>query len=156
MQSILLAYKDFDGHILHESFHLAGRFSELRAGLFTNKELQKAFYVKEFRFPDRAKYGNKYKDPRTSMEFRPERPVIRMRGSMSRIDMISKIVTAFPPGAVVTTPRSEVDYIVTEYGAAHLRGKTVPARVRETINIAHPDFREQLRKDAKEKKFLID
>ncbi len=70
--------------------------------------------------------------------------------------MISKIVTAFPPGAVVTTPRSEVDYIVTEYGAAHLRGKTIPARVKEMINIAHPDFREQLMKEAKEKKLLID
>jgi len=70
--------------------------------------------------------------------------------------MISKIVTAFPPGAVVTTPRSDVDYIVTEYGAAHLRGKTIPARVKEMINIAHPDFREQLMKEAKEKKLLID
>jgi len=70
--------------------------------------------------------------------------------------MISKIVTAFPPGAVVTTPRSDVDYIVTEYGAAHLRGKTIPARVKEMINIAHPDFREQLMKEAKENKLLID
>ena len=70
--------------------------------------------------------------------------------------MISKIMTAFPPGAVVTTPRSDVDYIVTEYGAAHLRGKTIPARVKEMINIAHPDFREQLMKEAKENKLLID
>jgi 4-hydroxybutyrate CoA-transferase len=70
--------------------------------------------------------------------------------------MISKIVTAFPPGAVVTTPRSDVDYIVTEYGAAHLRGKTIPARVKEMINIAHPDFREQLMKEAKDNKLLID
>jgi 4-hydroxybutyrate CoA-transferase len=70
--------------------------------------------------------------------------------------MISKIVTAFPPGAVVTTPRSDVDYIVTEYGAAHLRGKTIPARVKEMISIAHPDFKEQLMKEAKENKLLID
>jgi acyl-CoA hydrolase len=49
-----------------------------------------------------------------------------------------------------------VDYIVTEYGAAHLRGKTIPARVKEMINIAHPDFREQLMKEAKDNKLLID
>ncbi len=70
--------------------------------------------------------------------------------------MISRILTAFPPGAVVTTPRSDVDYIVTEYGAVNLRGKTIPARVREMIGIAHPDFREQLMKEAKESKLLID
>jgi 4-hydroxybutyrate CoA-transferase len=70
--------------------------------------------------------------------------------------MVSRIVTSFPPGAVVTTPRSDVDYIVTEYGAAHLRGKTISARVKEMINIAHPGFREQLMKEAKEKKLFFD
>ncbi len=70
--------------------------------------------------------------------------------------VISRIATAFPPGTVVTTPRSDVDYIVTEYGYAHLRGKTIPARVKEMINIAHPDFREQLMKEAKDNKLLID
>jgi 4-hydroxybutyrate CoA-transferase len=70
--------------------------------------------------------------------------------------IISRIMTAFPPGTVVTTPRSDVDYIVTEYGSAHLRGKTIPARVKEMINIAHPDFREQLMKEAKDNKLLID
>ena len=70
--------------------------------------------------------------------------------------MISRIVTAFPPGAVVTTPRSDVDYIVTEYGAAHLRGKTIQSRAKEMISIAHPAFREQLMKEAREKKLLID
>ena len=71
-------------------------------------------------------------------------------------EIISRIVTAFPPGAVVTTPRSDVDYVATEYGVAHLRGKTIPARVKEMINIAHPNFREQLMKEAKENKLLID
>jgi len=70
--------------------------------------------------------------------------------------VISRIVTSFPPGAVVTTPRSDVDYIVTEYGAATMRGKTISARVKEMINIAHPDFREQLMKEAKEKKLFLD
>ncbi len=70
--------------------------------------------------------------------------------------IMSRIVTAFPPGSVVTTPRSDVDYIVTEYGSAHLRGKTISARVKEMIDIAHPDFREQLMKEAKDNKLLID
>jgi 4-hydroxybutyrate CoA-transferase len=70
--------------------------------------------------------------------------------------IISRIVTAFPPGAVVTTLRSDVDYIVTEYGAAQLRGKTISARVKEMINLAHPGFREQLMKEAKDNKLLID
>jgi len=70
--------------------------------------------------------------------------------------LISRIVTVLPPGAVVTTPRSDVDYVVTEYGAAYLRGKTISARVKEMINIAHPDFREQLMKEAKEKKLFLD
>ncbi len=70
--------------------------------------------------------------------------------------IISRVVTALPPGSVVTTPRSDVDYIVTEYGVAHLRGKTISARVKEMINLAHPDFREQLMKEAKDNKLLID
>jgi acyl-CoA hydrolase len=58
--------------------------------------------------------------------------------------------------AVVTTSRSDVDYIVTEYCAARLRGKPIPARVKEMINIANPDFRRRLKKEAKENKLLID
>ena len=85
------------------------------------------------------------------------RPALVLESTAKKADgtMISRIVTALPPGAVVTTPRSDVDYIVTEFGAAHLRGKTIPARVKEMISIAHPDFREQLMKEAKEKKLLI-
>ena len=60
----------------------------------------------------------------------------------------STITCDLPAGAVVTTPRSLADYIVTEYGIAHLRNKSIPARVNAMIEIAHPDFREQLRKDA--------
>lgn len=81
-----------------------------------------------------------------------------LESTMGKADgtKISKIVTALPPGAVVTTPRSDVDYIVTEYGAAHLRGKTIPQRVKAMINIAHPDFREQLMKEARDKKLVFD
>lgn len=61
----------------------------------------------------------------------------------------SKIKTELTPGAVVTIPRNYVDYIVTEYGIAPMRGRSIRQRVQNLIAIAHPDLREDLRKDAK-------
>jgi 4-hydroxybutyrate CoA-transferase len=58
---------------------------------------------------------------------------------------VSKIKMSLTPGSIVTTSRNDVMYVVTEYGIAHLRGKTNQERARALINIAHPDFREQLR-----------
>lgn len=57
---------------------------------------------------------------------------------------VSRIVPALDRGQAVTTSRNEVDIIVTEFGIARLRGRTVRQRARDLINIAHPDFREQL------------
>ncbi len=57
---------------------------------------------------------------------------------------ISKIVPILDEGAAVTTSRNDVDYIVTEYGIAHLKGKTLKQRSKALIQIAHPDFRPQL------------
>lgn len=57
---------------------------------------------------------------------------------------ISKIVPFLDQGAAVTTSRTDVYYIVTEYGIAHLRGKTLKDRARALISIAHPKFREEL------------
>ena len=57
---------------------------------------------------------------------------------------ISKIVPMLDEGATVTTSRNDVDYVVTEYGVAHLKGKTLRQRARALIEIAHPDFREEL------------
>jgi len=54
---------------------------------------------------------------------------------------VSKIVPLLDEGAVVTTSRNDVDYVVTEYGIAHLRGETLRARARNLIAISHPDFR---------------
>ena len=59
--------------------------------------------------------------------------------------MISKITPYIDHGAAVTTSRNDVDYIVTEYGIAELKGKTLKERARNLINIAHPDFREELK-----------
>jgi 4-hydroxybutyrate CoA-transferase len=60
---------------------------------------------------------------------------------------ISKIVPLLDEGAAVTTSRNDVQYIVTEYGIAELRGKSLKERGRALIKIAHPDFRKQLRSE---------
>jgi len=60
---------------------------------------------------------------------------------------ISRIVAAFNPGDAVTTPRNDVDYVITEYGVAHLRGKDMQERARLLISIAAPQFRDQLKED---------
>lgn len=57
---------------------------------------------------------------------------------------VSKIVPFLDEGAAVTTSRTDVDYIVTEYGIAKLKGKTLKERAKNLINIAHPDFRPSL------------
>lgn len=57
---------------------------------------------------------------------------------------ISKIVPLLDEGAAVTTSRSDVDYAVTEYGIAKLRGKTLRDRAKALIAIAHPAFRDEL------------
>lgn len=62
----------------------------------------------------------------------------------------SRIQLTLPPGTAVTTPRSDVQNIVTEYGIANLAAKSLPERVVALIRIAHPDFRESLAKQAVE------
>ncbi|PRR78491.1 Succinyl-CoA:coenzyme A transferase [Clostridium liquoris] len=60
---------------------------------------------------------------------------------------VSKIVPLLDEGAAVTTSRNDVDYVVTEFGIAHLKGKNLRERARALINIAHPNFREGLIKE---------
>ena len=60
----------------------------------------------------------------------------------------SNIMPTLAPGSIVTTPRSAVHNIVTEYGVATLKGKTTWQRAEALINIAHPDFRDDLIKEA--------
>jgi acyl-CoA hydrolase/GNAT superfamily N-acetyltransferase len=67
---------------------------------------------------------------------------------------ISRIVPTLRPGAGVVTTRVAVHYVVTEYGIAYLRGKSVQERVMALLTIAHPDFREQLLAKAIEYKWL--
>lgn len=60
----------------------------------------------------------------------------------------SLILPVLPTGSIVSTPRSAVHYIVTEYGAVNLKGKNTYERAELLISIAHPDFREELTRQA--------
>ena len=62
---------------------------------------------------------------------------------------LSRIVPTLAAGAAVTVPRTYVDYVVTEHGIAELRGKTLAERARALVEIAHPDFREELSNEAR-------
>lgn len=64
---------------------------------------------------------------------------------------VSKIVTKVDDYAAITTSRNDVDYIVTEYGIAHLKGETLRNRSKNLIKIAHPSYREDLIKYHNEK-----
>ena len=65
-------------------------------------------------------------------------------------ERISRIVPTLAAGTPVTVPRTYVDFVVTEFGIAELRGKTLKQRARALAEIAHPDFRDELKARAGE------
>jgi acyl-CoA hydrolase len=69
-------------------------------------------------------------------------------------EKVSRIVSSLCPGAPVTTMKNTVDHVVTEYGVAELRGRSVAQRAEALIAIAHPEFRDSLRADARTLGFL--
>lgn len=83
-------------------------------------------------------------------------PIIAMPSANLMKDgtQVSKIVPMLKQGAGVVTGRNHVHYIVTEYGVADLYGKTIRQRAKALIGIAHPDFRADLEKQAKELNWL--
>jgi len=68
--------------------------------------------------------------------------------STAKHGTISKIVPYLDPGAPVTTSRTDIDYVVTEYGIAHLGGRSLVDRAKALVSVAHPDFRDQLMEEA--------
>ena len=66
----------------------------------------------------------------------------------------SRIVLSLTSGNIVTTPRSDMMYVATEYGMTNLKGKSVAERARALISIAHPDFREELERSAHEHRLI--
>lgn len=81
------------------------------------------------------------------------RGIIAM-ASTAKGGTISKIKPILTPGAVVTISRNVADIIITEYGVAYMRGRTVRERAKQLIAIAHPQFREELTYEAKKYGFI--
>jgi len=83
-------------------------------------------------------------------------PIIALPSTNTLRDgtVLSKITPLLKHGAGVVTTRNHVRYIVTEYGIADLYGKTIRERATQLINIAHPDFREDLKKHAQELHYI--
>ena len=69
--------------------------------------------------------------------------------STAKGDTLSRIVPVLAPGTHVSTSKNDVNYVVTEYGVAQLRGKSAKQRARELIGIAHPMFRNELTEQAR-------
>jgi acyl-CoA hydrolase len=74
--------------------------------------------------------------------------------STAKHDSISRIVPTLTPGTHVSTGKNDINYVVTEFGVAQLRGKTAKQRCESLIAIAHPNFRGELREMAKKMKLL--
>jgi len=85
----------------------------------------------------------------------PEGQGFIVLNSTTRNDTISKIVPVLSSGAVVSTPRTLVDHIVTEYGCVQLRDKSMQERAKLVISIAHPNFRDMLTAEAKKMGLIV-
>jgi acyl-CoA hydrolase len=81
------------------------------------------------------------------------KPIIALPSTAKNGEM-SRIVPFLKQGAGVVTTRADVMYVVTEYGVAYLHGKNLKERTEALINIAHPDFRDGLLKEAKERNLI--
>ncbi len=84
------------------------------------------------------------------------KPIIALPSTVTLRDgtRLSRIVPTLKPGAGVVTSRYHVHYVVTEYGAVNLYGKTIRERAKLLISIAHPDFRDELTYQAKKLNYL--
>ncbi|MFY9841883.1 MAG: acetyl-CoA hydrolase/transferase C-terminal domain-containing protein [Terriglobales bacterium] len=82
------------------------------------------------------------------------KPIIAI-SSTAKHGRISRIVPMLSPGAGVVTSRGLVRYVVTEYGVAYLHGKTIRQRAQALIEIAHPNFREELYEYCEKTKWLL-
>ena len=74
--------------------------------------------------------------------------------STAKGDSITRIVPTLTPGTHMSTSKNDINYVVTEFGVAQLRGKSAKQRTRELIGIAHPDFRAELTESARQMHLL--
>ena len=83
------------------------------------------------------------------------KPIIALQATAeTKQGTLSRIVTHLKPGAGVVTSRGDVHYVITEYGVASLHGKSIRERVRALVNIAAPQFREELERYARQNNYL--
>ncbi|MFX1307779.1 MAG: GNAT family N-acetyltransferase, partial [Promethearchaeota archaeon] len=87
---------------------------------------------------------------------RDGKPIMALPSTATLKDgtLVSRIVPHLQKGSGVVITRGDIHYVVTEWGIAYLYGKSIRERVLEMINIAHPDFREQLLEQAKKWKYV--
>jgi len=87
--------------------------------------------------------GGQHDYARGAFESRGGKSIIAFY-STAKSGTVSRVVPTLRPGAVVTTPRTEVHWLVSEYGAVNLKGKSTRERAKGIIGLAHPKFREEL------------
>jgi len=98
-------------------------------------------------------FGGQLDFIRGAARSRGGKPVIALP-STAKGGTLSRLVEVLDPGSGVVTTRADVHYVVTEYGVAHLFGKSLRERAEQLISIAHPDFRQTLR-DAARARHLV-
>lgn len=87
-----------------------------------------------------------------STHARGGRSILALHSTTSKGE--SKIKSLLPYGSVVTILRTYTDYVVTEYGIARLKGRSIHDRVYDLVSIAHPDFREDLLREARKLMYI--
>jgi itaconate CoA-transferase len=97
--------------------------------------------------------GGQHDYARGAFESRGGKSIIAFY-STAKSGTVSRVVPTLRPGAVVTTPRTEVHWLVSEYGAVCLKGKSTRERAKGIIGLAHPKFREELTVAAKSLGYL--
>jgi acyl-CoA hydrolase len=97
--------------------------------------------------------GGQLDTHRGAQKSRNGKGVIALR-STAKKGQVSTITPMLAPGSQVTVPRQDLDWVVTEHGAVHLAGRTVTERARLLISVAHPDFRDELTKEAEKIGYL--
>ncbi len=100
-------------------------------------------------------FGGQVDFVRGSAMSRGGKPIIALP-STAKEGSFSRIVPYLKPGAGVVTSRADVHYVVTEYGVAYLHGKNLRERSKILISIAHPNFREELERAARDRLILTD
>lgn len=98
-------------------------------------------------------FGGQTDFMRGAARSREGKPIIALP-SATRDGSVSRITPWLKTGAGVVTTRADVHYLVTEYGVASLHGKTVRERALALIHIAHPQFREDLMREARERRLV--